>query len=116
MDNRKELKKEYTRAGTVAGVYKIECAENGRIFLGSSTNAPGLLNSHRFQLEFKAHRNKALQEDWDRFGKDCFTFEVVDMIAKKEDPAVDIKEELTELEGLWREKLAKENKAFYPAR
>jgi len=115
MDNRKELKKEYAEKGTVAGVYKIECGKNSRVFLGSSTNAPGILNSHRFQLDLKVHRSRALQEDWNAFGKECFTFEMVDAIKKKDDPAVDIQEELKELESLWRENLTKENRAFYPA-
>jgi hypothetical protein len=111
--DKKELKKAYTAQGTQAGVYKVECIENRRILLGSSTNAPGILNSHRFQLKMKSHRVPELQEDWDRFGAEKFSFEMVDTLKQKDDPAVDIKEELLELENLWREKLEKENRLFY---
>lgn len=111
--DKKELKKAYAQAGTQAGVYKVECLGNRRILLGSSTNAPGILNSHRFQLKMKSHRVPELQQDWDCFGEGKFTFEMVDTLKKKDDPAVDIKEELLELENLWREKLEKENRLFY---
>ena len=111
--DKKDLKKTYLQTGTQAGVYKVECLENGRILLGSSTNAPGILNSHRFQLKMGTHRSTELQEDWNRFGESAFSFEMVDTLKKKDDPAVDINEELKELETLWRDKLSMEGREFY---
>ena len=114
MDRKKELKKEYLRKGTQAGICKVECLENGRLMLASSTNAPGMLNSHKFQLLMNVHRNKGLQDDWNTFGEEKFAFEVIDTLNKKDDPAFDIREELKALETLWREKLAGTKQLYNP--
>jgi hypothetical protein len=106
MDKNKDLKKDYLQNGPEAGVFTIECAETKRILIGSSTNAQGVLNRHKFELRMKMHKNRALQDDWNNCGEGAFSFVVVDTLKKKEDPSVNIKQELLELENLWSAKLA----------
>lgn len=84
MDRRKELKLAYKQNPPPMGVYQIKNSINGKIFLGSSMNLPGKFNSHRIQLNFKCHHNKALQEDWDLYGADAFTFDILETLKLEE--------------------------------
>lgn len=49
----------------------------------------------------KAHRNHALQQDWNEMGPEAFAFEVVDLLKPKEDLGYDPSEDLRALEDLW---------------
>jgi hypothetical protein len=113
MDKNKELKKEYIQNGTEAGVYIVKCSETNRILIGSSTNAQGVLNRHKFELKMKMHRNRVLQDDWNQYGEGAFTFTVADTLKKKEDPSVELKQELLELENLWRANLLRDHPEVY---
>ncbi len=50
-------------------------------------------------------RNKRLQEDWNTYGPDQFTFEVLDYLESEADSLQQQRDDLTELEALWLEKL-----------
>lgn len=105
MDRRKQLKQAYKETPRPMGVYQIVNKKNNKIYVGSSLNLPGKLNSNRFQLDLQCHYNKALQEDWNRYGADSFIFEVLENI----DPQKIVKEDwpkaLAELEEKWLEQL-----------
>jgi hypothetical protein len=102
---RKELIAEYKSAKTPSGLFQIRNLSNGKIFIGTAQNIPGILNSNRFQLNAGSHPNKRLQAEWRQYGADSFAFEVLDELSTIEDPHIDIKVELSELESLWLEKL-----------
>lgn len=102
---KKEIKKQYKQSLTPMGVYAIRCAANGKIFIGSAMNVPGKLNSHKFTLDYGSHINKELQKDYTAFGNAQFSFEMIDTLEPKEDPAYSYTEDLKTLEGLWLEKL-----------
>ena len=101
----REINSEYKERPKPAGVYLIKNIANGRVFLGSSLNLEGPLNSHRFKLMSGRHPNEALQKDWNEFGPDKFTFEILEVIKVKDDPDFNLKDELTLLEMIWLEKL-----------
>ena len=105
MIDKKELKKEYKRSLQPMGIYQIKNSVNGKIFLGSSKNLEGKLNSARFQLEIGSHMNRELQADFKKFGKDKFSFEIVDKLEPKEDTEYDYGEDLKVLEEMWMDKL-----------
>src|SRR3954468_10348317 len=105
MKSRKEINQEYQERAKPAGVFQIKNSANGKILLGSSLNLEGPLNSHRFMLKTGAHKNKALQQDWDEFGPDQFVFEILEQVKIKDDPSFNLKDELTLLEQLWLEEL-----------
>ena len=102
---RKELKSKYKAAGTPAGVFQIRNLVNGKVFLGTAQNLPGILNSNRFQLTSGSHPNASLQAEWKQFGPSAFAFETLDELKPSEDGRVNIRTELSELENLWLEKL-----------
>jgi hypothetical protein len=56
-------------------------------------------------LTIGRHPNEALQKDWNQFGADQFAFEILEVVAVKDDPLFNINDELTLLEEIWIEKL-----------
>ena len=103
--DRKELIRKYKETPRPAGVYRVQHRPTGRILLGSSPDAPAMLNRIRAQLRMKGHPNRTLQADWDSDGPEAFLFEVVDLLTASGDPKEDLAEELAILLELWTEKL-----------
>lgn len=105
MKTYKELKKEYKQLKFKSGVYQIRNKENNKIFIGSNSDLNAAWNSNKFQLEIGAHRNKSLQQDWNRFGAENFIYEILDEIKISEDKTVDVKKELSDLEQIYLDEL-----------
>jgi group I intron endonuclease len=103
--DKKELKKKYKETLTPMGIYQIKNLVNGKIFIGSSKNLPGKINSNRFQLQMGSHMNKELQKDFVSSGENNFFFGILDYLEPKEDPKYDYTEDLKVLEEMWLEKL-----------
>lgn len=101
LDRRKELKLAYKQNPPPMGVYQIKNNTNGKIFLGSSMNLSGKFNSNRFQLNFKCHPNKELQEDWNLYGSDAFSFEILETLESEEIPKDTWRDALSALEDKW---------------
>jgi len=105
MKSRKELSREYLERPKPAGVFQVKNTANGKVLLGSSLNLDGALNGHRFMLRTGSHRNKDLQKDWNEFGADNFDFEILEVVQVRDDPNLNLSDELTLLEMIWLEKL-----------
>ena len=103
--SRKEIQREYKERVKPAGVYQVKNLSNGKVLLNSSLNLEGPLNRHRFMLKIGSHTNQALQKDWDEFGQEQFSFEILEEVQRKDDPNFDLKDELSLLEMIWLEKL-----------
>ena len=104
MDRRKALKREY-KENTLAGVFQITNTANGKILIGKGMNGKGKLNSHQAQLKMGVHRNKGLQQDWNHYGAEQFTFEVLDYLEFRDDSPQKQQKDLAALEELWLDKL-----------
>ena len=102
---RADLRRAYKESPRQAGVFQIKNIHTGRILLGSSTNLHGPLNKHRFMLSIGRHDNADLQKDWNQFGADAFTFEILEIVKLSDDPLFNLDDELTLLEQIWLEKL-----------
>lgn len=114
--NNKELKKQYAQTELPMGVYQVKNLVNGRIFIDSGLNIHGKMNGCRFQLSHGSHLNKALQADFNKFGADQFSFEILDLLEHKEDSKADYRDDLKMLEGMWIEKLQPFDDAGYHKR
>jgi hypothetical protein len=113
MTDRRELTRQYKETPRPAGVYRVQHRSSGRILLGSSVDAPAMLNRIRAQLRMKGHPNRTLQRDWNTDGPDAFEFEVIDLLAPSTTPTADPTDDLAMLEALWREKLGIADDASY---
>jgi len=104
MLDKKEFKKRFKDKLPPMGIYKISNLAIGKVFIGSGLNVHGIINSQRFQLENGAHRNAELQEDFARLGGERFSFDVLDILERK-DGQDDYTEDLKALEEIWLDKL-----------
>lgn len=65
------------------GLYKITCLKNSKVYFGESANLFARLGQHTQSLEAQQHDCKALQTDFNRYGKKNFRFEIVSDCLKK---------------------------------
>ena len=103
--SRKDIQREYKEQPKSAGVFQVRNIVNGKVLLGSSLNLDGPLNGHKFMLEIGSHTNKLLQEEWNEYGADKFTFEILEVVKVRDNPNFNLDDELTLLEQIWLEKL-----------
>ena len=111
--SRAELRRAYKETPIQAGIFQIKNTRNGKILLGSSTNLRGPLNKHRFMLSIGRHHNADLQQDWNQYGAEAFTFEILEIVQASDDPAFHLEDELTLLEQIWLEKLQSAGECGY---
>lgn len=71
-----------------AGVYAIINTKTFRYYIGSSNNIGRRLQKHFSELRFNRHTNKRLQEDFNEFGIEIFSWHIIeetsDNLADKE--------------------------------
>lgn len=64
----------------VAGIYKITCLANNKIYIGSSQNIFKRIFTHKSTLKRNTHRNKHLQSAWNKFGENSFVFDIIEVV------------------------------------
>ncbi len=116
MINKKELKQQYKESPPSMGIYCIKNLTSGKVFIGKSSDLRGKLNSIRFQLNHGSFINSELQKDYNNSGENDFSFEVIDTLETKDDPAYDYSRDLRILEQLWFEKLQPYDETGYHKR
>jgi len=80
---KKELDDEYRRKKKLnakMGVYKLVNKINEKMYVGSTTDLEKREKDHFRDLKANIHRNHKLQEGYDEFGKDAFTFIIIKII------------------------------------
>lgn len=102
--DRKELKRLAKEIKTDAGIFQIKNTQNGKLFIGSTRNLKSI-NGQQFQLEMGSHRNPALQREWNEFGQNAFTFEVLEVLEKPESGYFDEADALKKAKAKWLEQL-----------
>ncbi|MGB8956373.1 MAG: GIY-YIG nuclease family protein [Tumebacillaceae bacterium] len=105
MNRKAELKFEYKQTHRPMGVFQIKNNVNGKIFLVGARNIDGIINSQMFQLKMNGHRNVQLQREYNEYGADAFSCEVLEQIKPSDDPGRDYLKEVKALEEKWHEKL-----------
>ena len=102
---RRERIREYKDAFPPMGIYAVRNTATGRAWVGADRNVDGKLNRIRFELKQGGHRNASLSGEWARHGAEAFTFEVLDRVKKRDDPAFDYAAELQTMLALWQAEL-----------
>jgi hypothetical protein len=103
--DRKALKRQYLETPRPMGVCRLVNTTNGKCLVEASRNLDAVFNRHRVELRVRSHRNKELQADWDEFGEDAFTFEILETLEPLSDPDNDPREDLAFLEEHWLNEL-----------
>ncbi|MCP4473599.1 MAG: GIY-YIG nuclease family protein [Gammaproteobacteria bacterium] len=103
--DKQTLKQHYKENPPPMGIYLITNKVNGRRLLGASRNIPGIFNRIKFGLKSGNERNSLLLADWEKYGEEQFSFEIVDELEPTADPNHDYIKELQTLLQLWQDKL-----------
>jgi group I intron endonuclease len=61
-------------------IYKIRNVVNGKFYVGSTTDTRERFRNHRKMLRGNRHHCRHLQASWNKYGEDCFKFEVQEVI------------------------------------
>ena len=60
-----------------AAVYGIRCEPTGQVYIGRSLHVKGRWCNHRNRLRRGIHENPQLQNDWDAYGAEAFSFYIL---------------------------------------
>jgi hypothetical protein len=104
MIDKKKLRNEYKNTIHPKGIFILRNNQNGRVFLGSSLNLNGIYGKNKLVLSMGGHLNKQLQNDWNTYGENAFTYEVLETLEIQEDKSYNYDEDLKILEMLWLDK------------
>jgi hypothetical protein len=108
-DKGKTLRREYKLRPTTAGIFRIINNVTGTVFLGSALNLHSPLNRIEYELKMGSWKGPRLQEDFRRYGRDNFTFEVIARVEPSQDPDFDAERELVRLEEHYAATLDRSN-------
>lgn len=61
------------------GIYKITCTATGKVYIGSSINITKRWKSHQRELKNNKHKNRSLQEDYNKYGESYFNYTVIEI-------------------------------------
>lgn len=106
---------EYGPPRSCAGVYAIRNRATGRVYVSGDADVQDAIDRDRLDLQRERHRNAALQADWNWFGEENFSFDVIDIV-EPERPGFDRRSGLTRLLESWREELRSYGDTGYNSR
>ena len=66
-------------------IYKIRNVVNQKFYVGSTTDTRERFRVHRNRLRRGAHHCPHLQAAWNKYGEDCFKFEIVETVPTTEE-------------------------------
>lgn len=61
-------------------IYIITNNANGKIYIGSAKNYSFRINSHKSKLKRNVHTNKHLQNAWNKYGEQNFSFSILEIV------------------------------------
>lgn len=109
-----------------SGIYRITNIVNNKKYIGSAAvTIRKRLNHHIAMLDVNKHKNEYLQHSWNKYGRDNFIFEIVEVVENKdlllereqfyldtEKPEYNINKSATNLLGLTEEAKARKTATF----
>jgi hypothetical protein len=114
---KKELIQQYKQMKPPMGIFIIRSKVNNKCYIQATQDLRGVMNGAIVRLEAGMHPNRELQREWKDFGSDNFTIEILENLEyDKDESKTDYKEELTLLQIIWEEKLAKQKLELYKKR
>lgn len=62
----------------ISGVYEIRNTVNNKVYIGSSKDIYGRWQEHIYSLQKGNHHSGHLQNAWNKYGQDCFEFNIIE--------------------------------------
>jgi hypothetical protein len=104
--DKKALKEEYKQRKIIGGIYKITNMRSGMFLFNFTPDIEARQNSFAFMAFAGTCFDNRVRKDWEEFGNQIFTFEVLETLEKKKDQTHDqFLADLQSLAELWSEKL-----------
>lgn len=66
----------------MTGIYKITCLPTNKSYIGQSISIKRRWATHKRELAAGIHYNKYLQRAYDKYGKENFTYEILELCSK----------------------------------
>lgn len=89
----------------MVGIYTITNIKNGRVYVGESFDIESRWKLHASQLRSKTHINYLLQRDYNKYGNECFEYNIVQTsLGNEKSAAVSIQALLIMLEDSYIKK------------
>lgn len=63
-----------------SGIYRITCVPTDKFYIGSTANLRKRCREHFSKLRSGKHCNQRLQNAWEKYGSNAFTFEVIELV------------------------------------
>lgn len=73
----------------MSGIYSIRCLINNKRYIGSCSNFKNRKNIHFGLLKNNVHSNKLLLEDYNKYGKINFVFEIIEKIQNNDNTLIE---------------------------
>lgn len=114
---KKELVNQYKHTKPRMGIFIIRCNVNNKCYIQTTQDLRGVMNGAMVRLAGGIHPYVELQKEWNEYGSENFTIEILENLEyDQDDSKEDYKEELALLQMIWEEKLTNENLEFYKKR
>lgn len=99
------------------GIYKITNVINNKVYIGQSRNYEKRRSDHLNKLSSKKHRNKHLQYSWNKYGRENFTIDLIevceiDVLTERENHWMNYYESFSDLKG-YNKLMPSENNLSY---
>ncbi len=82
--SRKEMLQNYKNRKVIGGVFAIDNDENGKSLVLWAADLQGSRNRFEFAKATGSCTYKQLQQDFDRFGAEAFSFRIIEELEKKD--------------------------------
>lgn len=79
-----KLKQSVKHLSGVSGVYEIRCIVSNKFYVGSAVDLRARRSDHGKALRGNRHRNRHLQNAWNKYGESSFVFSVLEFVKDKE--------------------------------
>ena len=110
MNRSKEINDEYKSRKLCGGVYTITNSVNGKYLLGYAADLKSIQNRFQFTITSGSSVHPKLQKDWEEYGAQVFSLEVLEELEQKPDQSqAEFMEDLKILEQLCRANLDESN-------
>lgn len=83
-DERKAVVAAYRERKVESGIYAVRCAPSGQIWVGRAPDLSTIQNRLWFTLRLGRNTHRSLQEAWNAYGVETFSFEVVERLEDEE--------------------------------
>ncbi len=102
MVDKKALKELYKQSKPDMGLFTISFGPGAPVYVGFAADLRGVINGTRARLAGGMHVNARLQADFDQYGLDAMSIEVVEGLDyDKDESKTDYKEDLEVLQEMW---------------